>query len=255
VHGHATPKSEYRSLVPASEASETFERAGVDRAIERLSLLEDPVRRALYRHVVRQGDYVSRDDAATAIGIARGLAAFHLDKLADEDLLEVTYRRRDGRAGPGAGRPAKLYRRSAQEVSVSLPHRDYQLLAELLAGALDADVPPDVGRRLADQARLTGTALAGEARRLSGRRPGRRRLMEVGLEVLGRKGFDPHSRGGEVTLRSCPFRPVASSHRGLVCPMNRALMEGFVAGLDVREVTVSSRQGGDGCCVTLHVAS
>ena len=237
-----------------SEASEGFERASFDREIERLSLLEDPVRRALYRHVVRQGRYVSRDDAAAALGIARGLAAFHLDKLAEVDLLEFIYRRPDGRGGPGAGRPAKLYRRSAREVSVSLPHRDYRLLAELLAGALDEDVPPDVERRLADEARRTGTTLAAEARQLTGRRPSRRRLVEVGLEVLRRHGFDPHSGDGEVTLRNCPFRAVASSHRGVVCPMNRALMEGFVEGLNVRGVTVTCEQGGDRCCVTLHFA-
>lgn len=237
------------------EASEAFERASFDREIERLALLEDPVRRALYRHVVRRGNYVSRDEAAAALGIARGLAAFHLDKLADEDLLEFIYRRPDGRGGPGAGRPAKLYRRSAREVSVSLPHRDYQLLAELLARALDADVPPDVTRRLADQGRRAGTALAGEARQLTGRRPSRRRLVEVGLEVLRRRGFDPHPSDAQVSLRSCPFRAVASSHRGVVCPMNRALMEGFVEGLNVRGVTVTSEEGGDGCCVTLRFAS
>jgi predicted ArsR family transcriptional regulator len=241
--------------VPVSEANDPSVRAGFDREIERLALLEDPVRRALYRHVVRQGGYVSRDEAAAALGIARGLAAFHLDKLADEDLLEFIYRRPDGRTGPGAGRPSKRYRRSGQEISISLPHRDYELLAELLAGALDADLPDDVGARLAEAARGSGAALAAEARRLAGRRPSRRRLVEVGLDVLRRQGFDPHSCGGEVALRNCPFRAVACAHRGVVCPMNRALMEGLVVGLNVRGVTVTCEPGRDGCCVTLRIDS
>ena len=38
----------------------------MDREIERLALLEDPVRRALYQHVARQADYVGRDQAAGA---------------------------------------------------------------------------------------------------------------------------------------------------------------------------------------------
>jgi predicted ArsR family transcriptional regulator len=241
--------------VSVSEANDASGRTGFDREIERLALLEDPVRRALYRHVVRQGDYVSRDDAAAALGIARGLAAFHLDKLAQEDLLEFIYRRPDGRTGPGAGRPSKLYRRSRQEVSISLPHRDYRLLADLLAGALDPVIPGDVERRFVAGARRGGAALAVDARRLAGRRPSRRRLIEVGLEILRRQGFDPRSCGGEVVLRNCPFDAVARAHQGLVCPMNRALMEGFVEGLHVRGVTVTCEPGRDGCCVTVRFDS
>ncbi|TMC08423.1 MAG: transcriptional regulator [Chloroflexi bacterium] len=238
-----------------SEANDASGRTGFDREVERLALLEDPVRRALYRHVVRQGDYVSRDDAATALGIARGLAAFHLDKLAHEDLLEFIYRRPDGRTGPGAGRPAKLYRRSRQEVAISLPHRDYRLLADLLAAALAPAAPEDVRERFVEGAHRSGAELAADARRLAGRRPSRRRLVEVGLEVLRRQGFDPYACGGEVTLRNCPFEAVARAHPALVCPMNRALVEGFVEALNVRGMSVTCEPGRDGCCVTLRFDS
>ncbi|MDQ4085067.1 MAG: transcriptional regulator, partial [Actinomycetota bacterium] len=91
----------------------------------------------LYEHVVRQAEPVSRDAAAAAAGVPRSTAAFHLDRLAEQGLLEVVYERRTGRSGPGAGRPAKLYRRSARAVAVSLPGRRYDLAGELLAGALD----------------------------------------------------------------------------------------------------------------------
>jgi predicted ArsR family transcriptional regulator len=238
-----------------SEANDSAERLGFDRDIERLALMGDPVRRALYRHVAAQGDHVSRDDAAAALGITRSLAAFHLDRLADEGLLEFIYRRPPGRAGPGAGRPAKLYRRSRQEVAVSLPHRDYRLLAELLAGALGPDLTDEVGRRLAEAAHRTGGTLAAEARRLAGWRPSRRRLVEAGLEVLRRQGFEPRSCDRLVTLRSCPFEAVAFAHRSVVCPMNRGLMEGFVEGLRVRGVAVICEPSGDGCCVSLRFDS
>jgi predicted ArsR family transcriptional regulator len=240
--------------MPVDEADASG-RASFDRDIERLALLEDPVRRALYKHLVRQGDYVSRDAAAAALAITRGLAAFHLDKLAEEGMLEVTYQRPEGRIGPGAGRPAKLYRRSRQQISVSLPNRDYHLLAELLASALDPGLPEEVERRLESMARDTGAGLAVEARRLAGRRPSRRRLVEVGLEVLWQHGFEPHSRDGKVTLRNCPFRAVARIHRDLVCPMNLALMEGFVAGLNVTGVAAVCLPGDDCCCVSLRFDS
>ena len=71
------------------------------------------------------------------MGVPRSVAAFHLDRLVADGLLTTEYRRLSGRQGPGAGRPAKLYRRAEGEVSVSLPDRRYDLAARLLAGAVD----------------------------------------------------------------------------------------------------------------------
>ena len=136
-----------------------------------------------------------------------------------------------------------------------MPQRDYELLSELIACALDLDLPEDVGQRIARAARRSGVELAGEARRLAGRRPSRGRLVEAGLEVLRLQGFDPHLRSAEVALRSCPFQAVARAHRSVVCPLNRALMEGFVEGLELERVAVTCEPGGDGCCVTLRFDS
>src|SRR5581483_11937951 len=90
-----------------------------------LGSLGAPTRRALYGYVSRQGEPVGRDEAAAAAGIGRTLAAYHLDRMVEDGLLEVSFARRTGRRGPGAGRPAKLYRRASREFSISLPPRDY----------------------------------------------------------------------------------------------------------------------------------
>lgn len=220
-----------------------------DREIERLALLEDPVRRALYAHVARQADYVSRDQAARAAGVSRGLAAFHLDKLAGEGLLEVVYRRPPGRAGPGADRPAKLYRRSREQVSVSLPPRDYELLARLLAGALDRQLPDDVATALVEASRRAGADLGIQARRMAGDRTG----LEAALEVLRQHGFEPHRGPDVVVLRNCPFQAVAAEHQELVCPMNLALVEGLVAALDVAGLRARQEPRAGACCVSLQL--
>src|SRR5262249_21440187 len=102
-----------------------------------IAVLDDPVRRRLYDYVAAQGAGVSRSEAAQAAGIGRTLAAFHLDRLAEAGLVEVTFARPGGRSGPGAGRPAKLYRRAAAEHQVSVPPRDYRTAAELLAEGVD----------------------------------------------------------------------------------------------------------------------
>src|SRR3954465_4235620 len=76
-----------------------------------VAALAEPTRRRLYEYVVRRPHPVSRDDVAGALGLPRPTAAFHLDRLVADGLLDVHYERRTGRTGPGAGRPAKLYRR------------------------------------------------------------------------------------------------------------------------------------------------
>src|SRR6185437_11553220 len=107
--------------------------------IAAVGALEDPVRRELYVYVARRGQPVGRDEAATAIGIGRPLAAYHLDKLVELGLLSASYARPAGRRGPGAGRPAKIYARSGREFTVSVPQREYELAAKLLAQAVAAD--------------------------------------------------------------------------------------------------------------------
>lgn len=57
------------------------ERVRIDRQIESVAALGEPLRRSLYLYVAEQDTDVSREDAAAALGIARPLAAFHLDKL------------------------------------------------------------------------------------------------------------------------------------------------------------------------------
>src|SRR4051795_2706462 len=127
-----------------------------------VSALAEPARRALYLYVATQQEPVSRDAAAEAVGLPRHTARFHLDRLVEEGLLDTEFRRLSGRRGPGAGRPAKLYRRSARELDVSVPERRYdtagQILADAVARAADDGTPvltavaaaaTDAGRRLA----------------------------------------------------------------------------------------------------------
>ncbi|MEO6653289.1 MAG: hypothetical protein ABIP17_11595 [Ilumatobacteraceae bacterium] len=64
------------------------------------------------------------------------MSAHHLDRLAGDGLLEVDYQRLTGRTGPGAGRPAKVYRRTRRDFTVSLPPRDYEFAGRLLADAV-----------------------------------------------------------------------------------------------------------------------
>ena len=194
-----------------------------------LSSLDDPLRRRLYEVVTSQPGPVSRDEAASAAGIGRALAVYHLDKLVESGLLTASYQRPPGRSGPGAGRPAKMYARSDREFAVTVPPREYELAARLLVQAVEAD-PSDRSR----------TALAGAARRLgtelgSAFRPAAGEGDAAGQDVKGvltQQGYEPCcGADGVIRLRNCPFHQLAEQHRELVCGMNLALVEGLVEGL------------------------
>src|SRR5436305_13119444 len=150
--------------------------------IAAIAALNEPIRRKLYAYIVDRPGAVGREEAAEAVGITRDLAAFHLDKLLEEGLLDVEYRRISGRSGPGAGRPAKLYRPSGRHVQVSLPGRRYDLAARLMAEALE-DPQGDPAAAADRAARRSGETIGAEARRHLGRRPNVNRLLQRARDV------------------------------------------------------------------------
>jgi predicted ArsR family transcriptional regulator len=212
-----------------------------------VAVLDDPVRRRLYDYIARQPHGVSRSEAAAAAGIQRTLAAFHLDRLAEAGLVDVTFRRLAGQAGPGAGRPAKLYRRAAAEYQVSVPPRDYRAAAELLAEVVDiTGAEPELQR----SARSRGAAAGRAARWEAPAQP----PSDLVAGALTAQGYQPYRDGADIRLRNCPFHVLASRYPPLVCGMNLALLEGLLEGAAVTalEAALDPRPGD--CCVVVREA-
>jgi predicted ArsR family transcriptional regulator len=212
-----------------------------------VAALDHPVTRATYRLLGERGE-VSRDAVAEALDLARSVAAFHLDKLADAGLADVRFARLTGRSGPGAGRTAKLYRRVDAEVGVSLPERRYDLAGAVLAEAVEratTDGLPlagalrrsavEAGRRMAE-----GAADGGAGDR------GRRR--DAIVAVLERYGYEPRSQDDEIVLGNCPFHRLAEHHRDLVCEMNLDLLGGVIEGAGGGDVIEARLAPEPGCC-------
>jgi predicted ArsR family transcriptional regulator len=230
-----------------AEVTEDFEAQ-----VSGVAVLNDPVRRALYQFVVDSVDAVSREQAAEGVGVQRALAAFHLDKLAEEGLLEFEFRRLTGRTGPGAGRPAKLYRRSDRQIDVSLPPREYDVAAMLFAQAIDdAGAKGDVRSALSRVSFAFGERLGVEAEARAGTRASNRKRREALLEVLGEHGFEPRLIGGEVVLANCPFHALAQQFTDLVCGMNLHLMEGVRSRISLQRDALQPRLAPEAglCCV------
>jgi len=214
------------------------------RNISGISALDDEVRRELYLYVSAQADPVGREQAAKALGIPAHQAKFHLDRLEEAGLLESEYVRLTGRSGPGAGRPAKVYRRRAAEISVTLPGREYALAGELMATAID-----DAARHGTPVAEALDRAARSRGAEMGTAATGSGTPLETATEALRTLGYEPRIENDEVVMANCPFHALARTHTQLVCGMNLALLGGLcerIGGL-----TAALQPGEGRCCVVL----
>ncbi len=221
-----------------------------DRNVTGIGVLADPVRRQLYRFVCSHDEPVSRDQAAEAVGIARHKAKFHLDKLEAEGLLEADYVRLTGRSGPGAGRPAKRYRRGHSEFALTLPTRDYELASHIMAEAISdcARTGTPILEALSNAAAVRGAAMAGVA---ADRPPSADAALDLAVGILSERGYEPRRMDYSVVLANCPFQSLARAHTELLCRLNYSLLAGFVDSLAPDLLNARLDPGKNRCCVTL----
>jgi predicted ArsR family transcriptional regulator len=221
----------------------------MDEDLDRVAALGEPLRRTLYFLAASTERGLTRDQGAAQAGVARSVAAFHLDKLAEAGLLDVEYRRPDGAGGPGAGRPAKWYRRSNLQVEVSLPQRRYDLASEVLAEAIErAGTGQALPHALDEAAIAKGTELGSLAHNTGDRTPDALGRL---TGVLTRQGYEPRSEGTDVILANCPFHDLAERHRHLVCSINHTMLAAAAeeAGLPPGTARLDPQPGR--CCIRL----
>jgi predicted ArsR family transcriptional regulator len=225
-------------LVYATVSDQSF----LGDAINRLCVLEDPVRRAVYQAVREAGQPVTRVEVGERAGVSTRLATFHLEKLTDEGFVAATFDRADEVSS--VGRPAKRYSPTDLELQVSIPPRRYDIAADILASIVErvADATPpsgDIAAVAAEHGQRIG-------RRLGRRSPGDRLL--VALRVLG---YEPSVTGDAIVLRNCPFRRAAEAQPEVVCLMNHGFISGLLTGLGSQSRrSMLNRQPGR-CCVVL----
>src|SRR5947208_16745297 len=121
--------------------------------MHRLDAIGDRVLREPRLFARAQALPVTADEVAGAQRIHRNVARGRLERLAEAGLLIASFERRTGRAGPGAGRPAKTYRVAPELTAIEFPERRYEQLIGIVADAL-----PDRARR--DPLRQIGPAFA-----------------------------------------------------------------------------------------------
>ncbi|WP_448005605.1 helix-turn-helix transcriptional regulator [Agromyces bauzanensis] len=219
------------------------EGASFERRVSAVSALADPLRRRVYDVVARSPEPLGHDAVATTLGVPRSTAAFHLNRLAAEGLLDVEFRRHGERTGPGQGRPAKVYRRTDAELAVELPRRLYELagriMAEAIAATADDDAPVMDSLRAA--AASTGARLAEASADLD--------------DALSRLGMEPTADGSDVVLGTCPFHGLARENPAIVCALNHSLVCGMAEAVGDDPDRVRLDPGAGRCCVRIGPAT
>ena len=222
--------------------------ADLGRQVSTVGALAEPARWRLYQFVAASPEPVSREQAAAGVDMALHSVTFHLDRLVDEGLLDVEYRRLTGRTGPGAGRPSKLYRRADRQVSVSLPERRYELAGDLLAAAVERSLRDGtpVGDAVHEVARAAGVDLVEGRGEAEGDPESDLALVS---DVLSELAYEPRVVEGQLCLNNCPFDRLAEAHTELVCGMNLSFVEGVLAGLEIKTLRPRLEPDPERCCV------
>jgi predicted ArsR family transcriptional regulator len=180
--------------------------------------------RAIVLFARGRAEPVSADDVAAQFGIHRTVARSRLERLAAAGLLAVSFERRTGRSGPGAGRPAKLYSVPPETEAIEFPARRYDLLLGHLAEQLPKDALTEAGAAF-------GADLAAETRLGRVRDP--RAAAERACAALGALGFqarvvDATDDSVTISTATCPLRPLVVADPAGAAPIDRGLWIGLV---------------------------
>jgi predicted ArsR family transcriptional regulator len=176
--------------------------------LDRLAAAGDPPLRRVLLYARSQHDPFTAHEVAVALGVHRNVARSRLDRLAEAGFLMVSRERRGGRDGPGAGRPANVYRVAPELEAIEFPDRRLAELIGLLVGQLPVrsrekalrEAGEDFGRSLAAAASLKASANV------------RAGLQHV-CDALGSLGFQAAVRSLEgdtavLETATCPLRPL-----------------------------------------------
>lgn len=224
-----------------------------DPAIKAVAALSDDTRRGMYVFIRAARQPVTRDEAAASVGISRKLAAFHLDKLVDAGLLRAHFE-----SVGKVGRAPKVYEPAGTDIAVTIPQRQYDVLAEILMDAVLTEGADETAREAAMRvAGERGEDVGAQERAQTN--PGRlgvERALTLTQALLARHGFEPTRETPTcVRLRNCPFHPLTAKAPDLVCGMNKTFLAGVLTGLDATGVQAVLAPKPGECCVELRSAA
>jgi predicted ArsR family transcriptional regulator len=212
----------------------------------------DPTRREIYLFVRDAPNGATASEVAERFALHPNVARHHLEKLTGGGYVTVATPQTSGTRP--AGRPSKRYQVTDLDHALGMPPKHDDVLASLLARALDT-LGPEQAEVLADDVGYQyGRSLASRMDPGAGHRSVRTALGAV-ADALTAHGFAAHAeaRGDELAIVSecCPFGETAQQYPHVVCALDRGMIRGMLAGLygETSPRFEASRPDGDAHCV------
>jgi predicted ArsR family transcriptional regulator len=214
------------------------------------SAFGDPTRRDIYLFVRAHPDGVKAAEVADRFALHPNVARHHLEKLAAGGYVDVELARHET-----AGRPSKRYRSTPRDHHLAFPPRRDDLLATMLARALER-LSEDEARALAEEVGYEyGRAIAARMEPGEGHRSVKAAVASV-ADALTAHGFAAHAeaRGNALKLvaEHCPFGEAARRYPHVLCAVDTGMIRGMLEGLygETQPTIEESRPEGDAHCVT-----
>ena len=190
---------------------------------------------------------------ADLFDIHTNVARHHLDRLADDDYLEVGHQ---ATGSHGAGRPAKTYKATNNEVTVHFAPRRFEMLTEMLFKVLEEVAPDNVSDVAESVGRSYGEQLAAEIGAPDD--PGYDDAVQAVASAMTGLGFsvDPDVQGQRLLTSHCPFGETATNHPEVICSLDRGIVKGLFGALsfECNPVVIPHKALDDDCVTQVPVS-
>jgi len=193
------------------------------------SSLGDATRRGIYISIREAPEAMTTAEIAELFDIHPNVARHHLHRLVEDGYLSVTERRRSGKQGPGAGRPAKHYEATSKEVQLQFPARRYDLLSELLVRVIQRLAPDNAAAAAEAVGHQYGLELAAEIGlpEDEGFEAAARAVARAMTGVGFATEANPESH--QLVTSFCPFGDTAANHPEIICKLDQGIVTGLMA--------------------------
>ncbi len=187
--------------------------------------LGEETRFAIFRRIADAPDSLTVKDLVAQLGMHHSAIRIHLNKLEEAGLIISRKRHKKG----VVGRPQLAFLPSPHALSITLPPRNYQLLARL---AMDMVAANSKGQDPEDFGHEWGrTYMRDRGRRVDGPLP-LPEAVRILHQELGRLGSSsrvvPIDGGCDLIDRNCVFGELAPHYDGAVCRLHQAVMRGML---------------------------
>jgi len=212
--------------------------------------LGEDTRFAIFSEIANAATPLTVKDLVAMFGMHHSAISIHLNKLEEAGLIVSHKLHQKG----AVGRPQLAFRANPTTTSLTLPPRDYQMLAELAigftrsAGYSEPEMSAFGEKWGRGHVRTRGIGADGD-------RPfaGSLQLFRAELDDMGvTSTWNAVNGGGTLALTNCPFGELAVRNLPLVCTMHQSVLRGMldeIAGKPLSWDQRTCQAKGDAMCV------